>query len=212
MKRLWTPLVIIAMLVIVGAAAFWYGRTKAENETVIREENLITETETTISGEIIRAGLADIGELATEEYYFTEVEAFDSSKKLMDFDIPFTTSKVVYSYDGVIKAGIDFGAIDVRKDDQTKTITVKLPKSTILSSEIDENSFQVYDEKQSIFNPVSIRNFNDTLADLKTRAEREAISKKVLEKADANAAVILKNFLHSTYDVSEYKIEVVVKE
>ena len=199
---------IILLLAAVGIGAFYIGKKLAKDETVVVEENLITETETTISGDIIRAGLADIGELATEEYYFTEVETYDSNKKFMDFDLPFTTTRFVYSYDGLIKAGIDFTAVEVEKDDLLKTITVKLPRSKILSSEIDESSFQVYDEKQSIFNKVSISNFNDTIADLKKRAEEDALKRGLLDKADANAVTLIKNFLLSTYGVSDFAIKV----
>ena len=156
------PLTLSANLWI---GAFVFGKKTTENENTTTEENLITETETTISGEIIQAGLADIGELATEEYYFTEVETYDSTKTFMDFNLPFTTTRFVYSYDGVIKAGIDFTGIEVEKDDLLKTITIRLPKSKILSSEIDESSFQVYDEEQSIFNKVSI-SFPNEIAQL----------------------------------------------
>lgn len=211
-KKIGTVLLIAILFVAVVVGAFLFGRKMTENETVVTEENFITETETTISGEIIREGLADIGELATEEYYYTEVETYDSNKKIMDFNIPFTTSRFVYSYDGVIKAGIDFGAIEVEKDDLTKIITVQLPKAKILSSEIDEDSFKMYDEKQSIFNQISISNFNDTNADLKARAEENAIKRGLLDNADANALVMLKNFLLSTYEVSDYAIKVVTKE
>ncbi len=212
MKKISLIAIIVVLIAGVGISAFLLGRKRTENETMEVEENLLTETETVISGEVIKEGLADIGELATEEYYFTEVESYDSSKSFMDFKLPFTTSKFVYSYDGLIKAGIDFTAVEVEKDDLLKTITVKLPKAKILSSEIDESSFQVYDEKQSIFNKVSISNFNDTNADLKNRAEERAIKKGLLDKADANATMLIKNFLLSTYSVSDYAIKVISVE
>ena len=212
MKKISLIAIIVVLIAGVGISAFLLGRKRTENETVEVEENLLTETETVISGEVIKEGLADIGELATEEYYFTEVESYDSNKSFMDFKLPFTTSKFVYSYDGLIKAGIDFTAVEVEKDDLLKTITVKLPKAKILSSEIDESSFQVYDEKQSIFNKVSISNFNDTNADLKNRAEERAIKKGLLDKADANATMLIKNFLLSTYSVSDYAIKVISVE
>ncbi|MCR5223235.1 MAG: DUF4230 domain-containing protein [Lachnospiraceae bacterium] len=211
-KKFGLVVFILALLIFVGAAAFVLGKNIRKEESVTTQENLITETETVITGEIIREGLADIGELATEEYYFTEVETYDSSKKFKDFEIPFTTSRFVYSYDGTIKAGVDFASIGVEKDDLTKTITVKLPKARILSSEIDENSFKMYDEKQSIFNKISISNFNATNADLKKRAEEKALAKGLLDRADANAITLIKNFLHSTYDISDYAIKVVTEE
>lgn len=209
MKKLGKVLLVLLLIAGVGVGAFVFGRGLTENETVSTDENLLTETETVITGDIIRDGLRGIGELATEEYYFTEVETYDSNKKIKDFDIPFTTSRFVYSYDGLIKAGIDFTAIDVEKNDLTKTVTVTLPKSEILSSEIDEDSFMMYDEQQSIFNQLSISNFNTTNADLVKRAEDKAIKKGLLDRADENAVTLMKNFLLQTYDISDYAIKVV---
>ena len=93
----------------------------------------------------------------------------------------------------------------------TKIITVKVPKSRILSSEIDENSFQIYDEEQSIFNQLSSSNFNDTTAQMKANAEEKAIKKGLLDNADANAKLIINNFIAS-FDISDYTVTVVTAE
>ncbi|MCR5267802.1 MAG: DUF4230 domain-containing protein [Lachnospiraceae bacterium] len=203
-----TIFLVIAMI----AGAFYIANRLERKTSVDTTKNTFTETEKVITGDIIKAGLADIGELATEEYYYTGVESFDSSKNFKGFEIPLTTSRFIYSYDGVIKAGIDFTGIEVEKDDLKKLIVVKLPASAILSSEIDENSFKLYDEKQSIFNPISISDMNDTIKDLKSKAESDAIKKGVLDRADKNAQKMVKQFLTGTYDVSDYTIKVETKD
>ena len=203
---------IVAVLIACGAV-FIATRHHYKNrqETQIVEKEILVEKETEISSDIIKSGLNDIGELATEEYYYTGVETYDSSKSIKGFDIPLTKTKFVYSYDGTIKAGIDFAKIDVEKDDLTKVITVFLPESRILSSEIDENSFQLYDEKTSIFNPFSVSDVNDTIIELKASAEKKAIEKGLLDRADDNAKTLMKNFLKSTYGLDGYTIKTVVK-
>ena len=144
--KLIVPIILVALMI---AAAFYISNRIERNTSTVKEDNTFTQTEKTITGDIIKAGLSDIGELATEEYYYTGVESFDSSKSIKGFDIPFTTTRFIYSYDGVIKAGIDFEEIEVEKDDLKKLIVVTLPQSRILSSEIDHDSFKLYDEKQS---------------------------------------------------------------
>lgn len=206
--KLLVPIILVALMI---AAAFYVSNRIERNTSVSKRDNTFTETEKTITGDIIKAGLADIGELATEEYYFTGVESFDSSKSIQGFNIPFTTTSFIYSYDGTIKAGIDFTAIDVEKDDLKKLIVVTIPESKILSSEIDENSFKLYDEKKSIFNPLSVSDVNDTIKDLKEKAEADAIKKGVLKRADKNAVNLIKQFLKSTYEVSDYTIKVETK-
>ncbi len=199
---------IIAIVVVIAVfvIAFFIGK-KSGTDT---DKSLIEES-TEISETLLRENLADIGEMATQEYYFTEIGTYDSSKKIKNFEVPFTTTRFVYSYDGMIKAGIDFASVEVEKNDLTKIITVKVPKSRILSSEIDENSFQIYDEEQSIFNQLSISNFNDTTAQMKANAEEKAIKKGLLDNADANAKLIINNFIAS-FDISDYTVTVVTAE
>ncbi len=199
------PVILVAVMII---AAFYIANRIERNTSVTKEENTFTDTEKTITGDIIRSSLNDIGELATEEYYYTGVESFDSSKSFQGFELPFTTSRFIFSYDGVIKAGIDFTGIEVEKDDLKKLVVVTLPKAKILSSEIDEDSFKLYDEKQSIFNPLHVTDVNDTIKDLKAKAEADAEKKGVLKRADKNAVTLIKQFLKSTYDLSDYTIKV----
>ncbi len=207
--------IIIFLLILIATVGgtFYYTKTKYETVKVeeTKEENLITETKVEITGETIREGLMDIGELATEEYYFTRVETYDSSKNYKGFKVPFTQSKFVYSYDGVVKAGIDFANIAVEKDELAKVITVILPKSDILDCNIDTDTFKLYDEKNSAFNKFSVTDFNNTLDKMLDEAKADAIEKGVLERADANAQMIIKNFLLSTYTVDDYYIDVKTK-
>ncbi len=204
----------VLLLALVGIGAFVAGRSarydtvQAEEET---QQGVVTER-VEITGEIIRSGLSDIGELATEEYGFTQVETYDSTKSAqlfnITFDLPLTRTKFIYSYDGVIKAGVDFAEVEVEKDDLKRLITVRLPKSHILSSEIDFDSFELYDEQTSIFNPISVRDVNDTNRAMLRAAEKDALEKGLLEKADRNAETLIKNFLRGGYDVREYAIRV----
>ncbi len=209
-KKIKLTLIAIIVLATVCACGFFYAKNKYEHmntgETV--DHGLITETTVSLTGETIRDGLTDIGELATEEYFFTRVETYDSSKNIKGFKVPFTTSRFVYSYDGTVKAGIDFTGIEVEKDDLKKTITVILPASHILDCSIDPDSFEVYDEKRSVFNPVSISDYNDSLEEMIEAAKEDAMEKGVLERADSNAELLIKNLIMSTYDVDDYYIDI----
>lgn len=210
-RKIKLTLIAILILLTVCACVFYYAKNKYENvnvnETV--DHGLITETTVSLTGETIRDGLTDIGELATEEYFFTRVETYDSSKNIKGFKVPFTTSRFVYSYDGTVKAGIDFTGIEVEKDDLKKTITVTLPASRILDCSIDTDTFEVYDEKNSVFNPINITDYNDSLDEMIDAATEDAIEKGVLERADSNAKLLIKNLIMSTYDVDDFYIDVV---
>lgn len=214
MKKIWNNLVRLVVtaafccIVFLGTK-FYYSR-QIKTVEVIKEIPVekIVEKEVVISGDTIRASMANIGKLCTAEYGYTHVERVDSSREIKGYKIPFTTASFIYSYDGTILAGIDFGEIRVDKDDAKKTIKVTLPKAEIISSDVDQDSFQLYDEKNNIFNPIRVTDVADSFADLKNTEEQKAIEKGLLDKAKENAVVLVENFMRGSYDVGDYEIEV----
>ena len=101
---------------------------------------------TGITANITAFGLKDIGELATQSGYFTSVQTIQSNRELFGIEIPLSRSNYIFSYDGTIKAGLDFGDIVVEVDDLQRKIKIKLPEIRILSTEIDEDSFVLSDD------------------------------------------------------------------
>ena len=156
-------------------------------------------------GRTARLGFEDIGELATQSAYCTEVEVTEASRELFGVTIPFTQSKYVYSYDVVIKAGLDF--TDVSWSEEDGTIRVTLPEIRVLSNEIDLDSLKVYHEDESLFRNITLEENNAALADLKARAEQDAIGNGLLEEARDNAQQILTAFFANQYDLTEYRLE-----
>lgn len=151
-----------------------------------------------------KIGFENIGELATQSSYCTQVNVTDSSKKLFGASIPFTNSKYIYSYGITIKAGYDFNEIDW--NEKGNTIEVKLPEVKILSSEIDQDSFKVYHEDESVFNQVTLEGNNEALTKLKEQAQTDAIESGLFENARDNAETILTSFFGNVYDLNEYEI------
>lgn len=60
----------------------------------------------------VRIGFEDIGELATQSAYCTEVNVTEAARELFGVEIPFTESKYIYSYAINIKAGFNFEEIE----------------------------------------------------------------------------------------------------
>lgn len=210
MKKIFSRIVFAFIMALFCCVIFlgtkYYYSKQVETVEVIRVVETVVEKEIQISGETIRAGMANIGELCTAEYNFTHVEKVDSQRDIKGFKIPFTTSMFIYSYDGTIKAGIDFTKIQIDKNDTKKIITLKLPDVKIISSDVDQNSFQLYDEKNNIFNPISVTDVTDSFADLKNSEEEKAIENGLLDKARTNANMLVENFMLGSYDVSGYDI------
>lgn len=151
-----------------------------------------------------KIGFENIGELATQSAYCTEVNVTDDWRKLFGIKIPFTQSKYIYSYDFVIKAGYDFK--DIKWSEKGDKIEVTLPEVKVLSNEIDLDSFKVYHEEESIFSPITLDESNEALENLKKTAQDDAIANGLFENARSNAETILTGFFGNVYDLDKYEI------
>lgn len=204
MKRIYSKVVYILLTGLVCCGMFlgvkYYYSQQVKTLEIIKEPE--------ISGETIRSSMANIGKLCTAEYNYTHVEHMDSSREIGGFKIPFTTASFIYSYDGTVMAGIDFTEIKIDKNTRTKIITVTLPEVEIMSSDVDQNSFRLYDEENNIFNPIHVTDVVDSFADLKDDEEQKAISAGLFDRAKENALTLVENFMRGSYDVKDYDIKV----
>ncbi len=172
-------------------------------------EGLVTEETVTMSNEMIEEGLRAMGVLITEEYYFTQVEQYNASKKIAW--VFKAESEFTYSYDGVVSAGIDFEQIDVNVDNDNMKITVSIPEAEIQSVSIDYDSFKIYSEEQSIWNKLSIADYNTSLTDFEKTAKEKALNMGLIDKANNSAGVVISNFVNSLVDTQEYTVDYVQK-
>ena len=152
-------------------------------------------------------GLRDIGELATQAGYFTSVQTINKSRNIFGIEIPGTQSNYIYSYDGTIKAGIDFQDIRLEVDDVRHVIKVTFPEFRILSTEIKDDSFVLYNEGANPFTSLKVQDIQKGNAALKENARQTAIDNGILDNARSNAEVLVRGFLAGTYDLTVYTVE-----
>lgn len=219
-EKIYLALIITVVLAIAAVLAVGLSGCEAEgsnaipahtprpsSEVVVKKIEKIVEVEKKVSAETIEDGLKDMGELITEEYYFTEVVSFSSVKKLFKANLKFTESSFLASYDGVVRAGIDFGEIRVEKDEDAGRIRIYIPAAKIIGVDIDPASFELYSEKTGIGNPISVEDFNQSLVELESTAGEKAVDKGMLKRADENARRVIANFVGSLIDRTEYTLE-----
>ena len=210
---------VIKLLLLVGIlctiGTWWYFEVYSKNQPIsINENDGIIQDDIAVLNETISSGLKEMGELITAEYYFSssetvqDVKVLDLSSLGIDFktNIPLTSNSFTYSYDGEIMAGIDFKGIEVNVDKENNVIKIKLPEAKIISSSVDPDSYQFYEIKNNILNPISPENYAVSFADLIHSEEEKAIDKGLLNKATNNAETIVSNFVKSY--VEGYKIEI----
>lgn len=220
LKRFIKKLLIILLIIgcLVGLFFIIKGAIKKRADNYkelindVKTEPIVIKEEVEITSEMIAEELQAIGELATYEYLFTEVVSSSNTKTINGkFNSPFTTTSYVFSYDGVIKAGIDFTEIVVEKNDNAKRITVYLPNAEILSCDLDMDSFKIYDEKTSVFNKLTLSDVNASLVELEDSATEKALSRDILKKATDNAEKMIAQFLRSAYNAKGFSVKVITK-
>jgi len=156
------------------------------------------------SSRMVNLRLNHIGELATQVGYFTNVQVIENTRDIWGIKIPFTQSKYVFSYDGTIKAGVDFEKIDWKVNEMKKEILLKMPPVQIISNEINMDSLEVYDEKKNIFCPLKLDDMNQSLAEFKKESEDKAKANGLFESAKANAELLVTGFMSGAYDPNAY--------
>lgn len=211
--------VILICIIIWLIGGFVKSRRSASDEAVKTEASQgetkklfdmepIPEEVITFNTQIIEDGLREMGVLITEEYYFTQVEEYSSTKKLWILD---SKAYLAYSYDGVVTAGIDCNDVDISKDDEAKIITIAIPKAYIIGASIDHNSFKLLEEKNGLWNKLDMKDYSDSLADYENAAKEKAVQKGILDKADEGAERMIRSFVNSLVDTDEYSVEYVSK-
>lgn len=162
-----------------------------------------------VETDVIKEELEAVGKLTTAEYYFTQVETYSKTKSY--FGIWSAESEFIFSYDGVVSAGIDFSKIKVEKDEDNNKITVIIPNATIQYTEIYYDSFKKYLEDESIWNKLDIDDYNKSMKDFESSANKKAKDNKIIENANDNALIIIKNLVDNLLSDTDYKIEYVLE-
>lgn len=222
-KIIGTIIVLLAIGIII-AVIFKQGYNKASEkyENIIKEleeenEQLSEPTakyeiaSKEINIDLINSEIQNIGELATIEYLYTDAAKFEDAPTLFGQDIPFTTKSFIVKWDGIIKSGVKVDEIKVELNNNKKEIVVHIPKSEILSHEIDSDSIETLDEKNGFFNPIKIDDVRELDAIGKEAMEKRAVENGILEKAFENAKEIIYKLVNTDL-VKEQEYNIIFKE
>ncbi len=201
--------IIASILVLVLCLDFKIRRDAERNEaamtaTTIKEKEKKDKVVISVSTDTIQDGLANMGVLITQEYYFTQVEKYAKEKTFLKFIT--SSSEFMYSYDGAVMAGIDFEKIEIKTDEDRKIITVDMPDSEIQAVTIDKDTFKIYSEKDSLWNPLKLEDYNISLVEFEDAAKEKAIASGILGRSDEQARNLVREFISSLPNTGEYTI------
>ena len=223
-KRLIVAGVCALVLLLIFGIMWLYGYNYSKNimqkeiDTLKAQIEELTNTPVVVdpvTPEIVQSAISsqmsDISELASAEYLFTNAARFTDTKHIIGIFDWITKKSFVQKWDGSIKAGVKLEDISVHVSGNVITIT--LPRAEILSYEIDYGSVEVLDEKNNVFNPISVEDKakfdEETAEEMKARA----IANGLLDKAQENAENIIASFLlASVENIQDYTIEFIIAE
>lgn len=153
--------------------------------------------------QVLEKEIQEIGELASVEYLYTDVGKYEDAKKIFDFEIPMTYKSFIVKWDGVIKAGVDVTKLKATVDEAKKEIAIQIPEAEILSNESFPESLEVFDEKNNIFNPISVNDVYNVDEATKEAMSKRAIDNGILERAQDNAQSLIQSILEMNPTLQE---------
>lgn len=192
-------LIIIAAALAAGAVfgAFLYGVSRAGQTA-----------EPVVTSDLLGQQLRSLQELVSVSYYYTNMARYENQLDFYGWKVPFTTKTFIVSYDGIIKAGVDLSKVTVDVDEGGKAVTVTLPDSQIISHEIPEDSIEVFDESDNVFNRISITDYTAFTGDQKTDLEQRAVDNGLLVGADERAREAVDALLRHMPGMEGYTLQV----
>ena len=158
---------------------------------------------------VLDFGFKNVGELVTQEWYGRILEDSSKDRKMFKkLSIPFTTSRLIFSLDVEVLAGIDFKKIDYNISNDRSRITVLLPKAKVYKYYQVPNTFKAYLDEESLFFNISSGKRHELEDVIVEKGKKKALDSGLLEKADKNAKILIEQMIKSKYK----NIEIVWKE
>lgn len=136
-----------------------------------------------------------IAELSVLKHNYTAVSAFKSSKDFYGFSLPLTSKSFLVRFEGYVKAGVDLEDVKVNVSKDNKQLTVKLKNSKILDRSVDFENAYVYDERESLFNHITIEESNEEIAKEQKKMEEKILEDGLIEQANERTEELIVSFL-----------------
>lgn len=186
-KIIVTILVLVAF--IVGAAA-----------SDMLDFDFLPLDKATYDMELLKEQITEISEMATLEYRYSGKATYEGeSLKLFGKNVPFTSKSMIVYYEGIIKLGSDLSGIEIEPGEERDQLIVTIPHSKILSHEIDEDTWEVLDVKNGLFNRVTLEDNGEFVKQQKKNREKEVNKSDLPDQADEKMVSQLTGFLTMAY-------------
>ncbi len=184
MRKIKNKIILLLIVIVIALGCFVVGTLVGQKDG-----------EKTVSIATVEESINSLNELVTVEYNYTNIAKYEESKEFYGYTIPFTTTKFIYTYDGVIKYGYDLSQATVTVVDNNVNVT--LPEAMLISHTIDYDSISILDEQYSIFTQVEITDYTSFYQDQTSTTEAKAEENGIYSTAEENAKTIITQLVKS---------------
>ena len=172
-----------------------------------KDKSLPLEKEVKVDSITLKELLLPASDLVSTKYTYTDVGIYENSKKAFGVKIPLTTDKVIFTYSGIVSAGINLSDVTFDINDLSKSITITIPPPQFMSHEMDESSFKFYDAKNSIFTETKLEDYTALMGELKSQKEEQLKNDgEFFPSVSENAKNVITDLLKIAESTSDYKI------
>ena len=209
-------IVLVQHLVLEHRAAEQYkqGYEDALTEAGILPTVADLDNGATVSAASLLEAVKSARELTTYKYFYEAVGDYKKEKKFFNtgMSVPFTEDRSIFSYRGVIHAGIDLNELSFIVDNENRAVTVTLPKPGFLSHDFEIDSLKVYDIKNSVFTNTDMSDYAGLESELKALQEsRLQENEEFWASVRANTEIVLKDILTMSGQIEDYSLTFVWK-
>ena len=201
-------LLIGALVVCLGVGIFAGMKLgNRDRKSLLEKVADAVEDKQTLDVSTVQEIVKPAGDLVTQRYYYTDVDTFENYKEVLGAKIPLTTDRTIFTYRGIISAGIVLNQVTFEVDNEAMTIKVSLPPVFILSHEVDEQGFKAYEIKNSIFTETKIGDYSALMGQLKMKKAEELLkNEEFMTSAREEAKQVITSFLNASTLSKDYKI------
>ena len=82
-----------------------------------------------------------------------------------------------------------------------------MPPSQIQAVTIDKDTFKIYSEKDSLWNPLKLEDYNVSLVEFENAAKEKAINGGILKRSDEQARNLVRGFISNLPNAQGYAVE-----
>ncbi len=155
----------------------------------------------------ISHAISDVSEIVTNRYRY-EGAGIYRGDGLVLLGQTITDKSFIVAYQGEMLIGTDFSGMTVKVNNTSKVIEVRLPEVRILSHEIKEDTLEVWDEKNSIFNPISMSDYASFFASEKERQEQNAVEFGILDQEKEQTSAAIRQLIYAIEGIKEMNYDV----